>query len=287
MPVSPEAVVIGLGVVGLIALLAWYLLIKTEGVYLGWRVVIWLYDVYAQHYDRIKNFDPTYETLFLGRPIVACLRENPAPLVLDVATGTGRLPLILLEQEDFTGHVIGLDLSREMLFQAALKLAGYRGRFALIRQTATALPFPDDAFDLVTCLEALEFVPDAATVLREIVRVARPGAFVLITNRRGLDARLMPGKTFHVKALVGLLESLGLVNVEVERWQVDYDLIWALKPGESIQADRRTLEDVLRCPTCGAVEMIPLDGTAWVCTSCEQRAPVEEDGVIDLVRMIP
>ncbi len=286
MPVSPEAVVIGLGVVGLIALLAWYLLIKTEGVYLGWRVVIWLYDVYARRYDRIKKFDPTYEALFLGRPIVACLRENPAPLVLDVATGTGRLPLILLEQEDFAGHVIGLDLSREMLFQAALKLAGYRGRFALIRQTAMALPFPDDVFDLVTCLEALEFVPDAVTVLREIVRVARPGAFVLITNRLGLDARLMPGKTFSAKTLVGLLQSLGLVNVEVERWQVDYGLIWALKPGDSRLSGGRALEDVLRCPACGAVEMIPLNGAAWVCASCERRVPVGDDGVIDLARLV-
>ncbi|MBN1966977.1 MAG: hypothetical protein JW910_20155, partial [Anaerolineae bacterium] len=111
--------------VALLGVVAWALLIKSEGVYLGWRIVVWLYDLYAHRYDRIKDNDHTYETFFIARPILLRLHDVPEPLVLDVATGTARLPFTLLEQDDFAGRVIGLDLSRQMLFRAAVKLYGF------------------------------------------------------------------------------------------------------------------------------------------------------------------
>ncbi len=46
-------------------LFVWWLLITTEGVYLGRRVVIWLYDVYARRYDRIKQYDAGWEAATL------------------------------------------------------------------------------------------------------------------------------------------------------------------------------------------------------------------------------
>ena len=101
----------------------WYLLVTTEGVYLGRRVVIWLYDVYARRYDRIKNFDAEWETIMLARPILNALRTVERPLLLDVATGTARLPLTLVGEDDFRGHVVGLDYSRQMLRVAAEKLS--------------------------------------------------------------------------------------------------------------------------------------------------------------------
>ncbi len=276
----------GILLAALLAALGWYLLIKTEGVYLGWRVVIWLYDLYAGRYDRIKSFDRTYETLFLARPIINRLRSLRAPLVLDVATGTGRLPLALLEQEDFQGQVVGLDLSRKMLFQAAVNLAGCPRRYDLVWHTAAKLPFPDETFDLVTCLEALEFLPHPRVGLRELVRVVRGGGTLLITNRRGRTARLlMPGRIFSTETLLALMqEELGLVDIRVERWQIDYDLVWARKPGESPPVEARPLWEIVRCPRCGAVEMVPLSTGEWVCTACEVRVPVGEDGVLELFR---
>jgi ubiquinone/menaquinone biosynthesis C-methylase UbiE len=265
----------------LIAIVLWWLLIKTEGVYLGRRTVIWLYDVYARRYDAIKQFDPFGEEAYLARPILSRLGEVHAPLILDVATGTGRLPLALLQVPTFQGRIVALDLSRRMLTVAAEKLAPYGNRVVLLHHAAESLPFPDDTFDLVTCLEALEFMMDPRRVLRELVRVLRPGGLMVITNRQGRDATLMPGHTFLHARLERLLhDDLGLADVAIEVWQMDYRLVWAVKPGSSPSPGPLPLEEVWRCPRCGAVKLIPVEG-GWRCLSCEVRVPMGEDGVIE------
>ena len=48
--------------------LAHWLLIRTEGVFLGRRVVVWLYDLAAERYDAIKQFDPDTESAFVTWP---------------------------------------------------------------------------------------------------------------------------------------------------------------------------------------------------------------------------
>jgi SAM-dependent methyltransferase len=197
--------------------------------------------------------------------------------VLDVATGTGRLPLALLHHAHFQGRVIGLDLSRRMLAHAASKLD--RNRARLLWSPAETLPFPDNTFDVVTCLESLEFMENPDAVLWEAVRVLRPGGLLLITNRR--TARLMPGKTWKEADFESLFKALNMSEAILERWQVDYDLIWSLKSGESVPTLARPLAEVLRCPCCEAVRMIEEERT-WRCENCNCRVRVGEDGVIEL-----
>ncbi len=264
---------------GLVIVL-WWLLVITEGVYLGRGVVIALYDLYARRYDRIKQYDPVTESRYLARPLIESLPTR-APLVLDVATGTGRLPLALLSEPDFQGRIVALDLSRRMLAVAAEKLAPYGQRVTLLHHSAERLPFPDGAFDLVTCLEALEFMPRPRDVLSELVRVVRPGGLLLLTNRRGRDARLMPGHTWSDAQLERLLRALGAVHVEIAAWQLDYSLVWALKAGRSAIRGARPLEEVWRCPACGALEMLPVVG-GWRCLACEVHVPRAADGVAEV-----
>jgi ubiquinone/menaquinone biosynthesis C-methylase UbiE/ribosomal protein S27AE len=275
-----------LGVLGLAAVaLAWWLLVITEGVYLGRVVVVWLYDLYARRYDRIKRFDRQDEAFFLGQRVLRALNGVRAPLVLDVATGTGRLPQALMETPTFNGKVCGLDLSRRMLGVAAAKLAGYGDRTRLLWQEAERLPFPDGAFDLVACVEALEFFEDQLVVLAEIVRVLRPGGVLLSTRRRSRDAFLMPGKALREEALAALLSGLGMEAVEFWPWQVDYNMLWARKPGAPTAArgNARPLVEVLHCPQCGAAAMIEgADGLR--CGQCGARYPIAADGVIELHR---
>jgi ubiquinone/menaquinone biosynthesis C-methylase UbiE len=213
-----------------LALFLYWLLGITEGAYLGPWVVAWLYDLSASRYDAIKRFDPGDENYFLALPLRQALGDVRAPIVLDVATGTGRLPHALLRQPDFQGRVIGLDLAWRMLRLAQRKLRHHRSRLCLIHQNAAGLPFVDGAFDAVTCLEALEFLASPRAALLDMTRVLRPGGVLLVTNRVNWEAWLMPGKAFSGPALRALLESLGLTRIEIQRWQECYDLVWARKP---------------------------------------------------------
>jgi demethylmenaquinone methyltransferase/2-methoxy-6-polyprenyl-1,4-benzoquinol methylase len=101
-------------------------------------------------------------------------------LVLDVATGTAGVARQLVRE---TGcRVIGIDQSQGMLDTARRKLAAgppaTAERISLLRASAEHLPFPERHFDGVTFTYLFRYVPDPAATLSEIVRTARPGAFV-------------------------------------------------------------------------------------------------------------
>lgn len=218
--------VIGLALLGAAA---YWLFILTEGAYLGQRVVVVLYDRCASRYDAIKRVPPHDDAHHLARPLLEALRGVESPLVLDVAVGTGRLPLALLRQWDFAGRTVGLDLSQQMLNIGRCKTNARYGGLALTRADAMALPFPAGAFDAVTCVEALELLPNPRYALLELVRVLRPGGQLLVTNRVGVDAYFFPGRAFRRNGLEKRLRTMGLTSVRTRRWQVHYDLIQAQK----------------------------------------------------------
>ena len=107
----------------------------------------------------------------------------------------------------------------------------HRDRVTWVWQHAVPLPFEDNTFDLVTCLEALEFMPSTPAALREFIRVLKPGGLLLVTNRTGSGRRLMPGKTYGQDQFETLLQSLQQTDITTQVWQYDYDLVWSMKPG--------------------------------------------------------
>lgn len=271
--------VLGLALLGL---LLYWLLVITEGTYLGPRIVTVLYDWSARHYERIKRYDLADEQWFLGIPLARALELIPAPLVLDVATGTGRLPRALLCQPGFRGRIIGLDLARGMLREAVKRTAQFKDRLTYIWQDARKLPFEEDTFDAVTCLEALEFTPDPVEVLAELVRVLRPGGVLLVTNRIGRDARLMPGRAFPRSEFEHVMAQFPLEDIKVRSWQVDYDLAWAIKTGEPRGGSIRPLPEILRCPVCRGG--LSREAQSLRCTDCARTYPIAQDGVIEMAR---
>jgi len=265
------------GVIGTVVALLYWQLIIAEGTYLGQRVVTWLYDLAASRYDSIKGFDDSMEDLFLGEPIAAALRSKPIPLVLDVGTGTGRLPITLLRQPNFHGRLFAIDDSTKMLRIAVGRLKQYGDRVWIMKRSAISLPFQDDSFDAVVALEMLEFTPDPEKVLMEMVRVLVPGGLLVTTRRRGRDAFLIPGKTHSVGSLTHTLSSLGVTNIRIESWQLDYDLVWGHRSGFDVDSSAEPLE-VLLCPQCDQ-SGLHQSSQGIVCVRCGHSI-AEADGIM-------
>jgi ubiquinone/menaquinone biosynthesis C-methylase UbiE len=209
-------------------LLAYWELWICEGTHLGQRFVVWLYDLAATRYDDIKQFNTIWERQFLAEPVRQILGQLPDGLVLDVGSGTGRLARSLLQLPNVDATVICLEPSVRMTELGVNRTP--KDRAPWLRAWSIPLPFPADTFDLVASLEILEFTPKPKKTLQELIRVLRPGGWLMITNRVGWEAPLILGKTYPRAQFPGVLEEMGLVEVKDFRWQKTYDLIWARKP---------------------------------------------------------
>ena len=158
-----------------------------------------------------------------------------------------------------------------MLEQAALKFdaTGTMERVHLVHHPAVPLPFADASVDAVAMLEALEFLPDRDQALQEMVRVLRPGGWLVISNRVGIDATLMPGRVDAPEEFEARLEALGLERVFTKAWQTYYSLVWARKPGE--MPTREEVPDwrgTLVCPQCDSAGTWCPNASRLRCETC-------------------
>lgn len=113
--------------------------------------------------------------------MVYMAKTDPRAVVLDVATGTGNTALAFAP---FVGRVIGIDLTPEMLSEAAdLTRQRHVDNLDLCMAEVMALPFPDSAFDLVLNRRAAHHFLDIKGALREMSRVLRPGGVMAIDDR--------------------------------------------------------------------------------------------------------
>ncbi|MCG2769711.1 MAG: class I SAM-dependent methyltransferase [Anaerolineae bacterium] len=216
----------------LLALMSWLLVLVAEEAYLGDRAVAFLYDRAAGVYDTVKARSARHDSRRVALPLARALSGVPRPLILDVATGTGRLPLLMASQRGFAGRIIGLDLSANMLAEARRKTEGLPDAISLLREDALTLSFGDNTFDAVTCLEGLELFSRPEAALREMARVLRSGGVLLISNRVGPETILLPGRTYREGQIRTILRGLSFTSVQVKRWQQHYDLVWATNTGE-------------------------------------------------------
>ncbi|MGA7835617.1 MAG: class I SAM-dependent methyltransferase [Acidimicrobiales bacterium] len=97
--------------------------------------------------------------------------------VLDVACGPGTVTRLAAHRVGPSGRVTGCDLSPAMLELARSKVPSDASALIdYLECSADTLGVPDDAFDLVTCQQGLQFFSDRRAALADMRRVLRPGA---------------------------------------------------------------------------------------------------------------
>ncbi|GAA3796110.1 class I SAM-dependent methyltransferase [Amycolatopsis tucumanensis] len=120
------------------------------------------------------------------RRAVADLAPPAGGVVADIACGTGRALPELRDAVGPGGTVLGVDVTPEMLAEAAAR--GRHRVAALLLGDALHLPFRTGALDAVFAAGLVSHLPDPVDGLRELARVCRPGGRLALFHPVGRAA---------------------------------------------------------------------------------------------------
>lgn len=106
---------------------------------------------------------------------------DAAERVLDVATGSGLIPLTLAGRPRWQGRIVGLDITPSMLERGRQALAGQTSVIDLVCGSGMEMPFTPASFDLAICCLGTHHM-DVPRLLAEMARVLRPGGRLVMAD---------------------------------------------------------------------------------------------------------
>ena len=204
-------------------------------------------DLAHRWWDKESEFRPLHQINPLRLAWIADIAELKGKRVLDVGCGGG----ILADAMARSGaDVLGIDLSTKALRVAqlhALEAQTEGVEYREVSAEALALEAPG-SFDVVTCMEMLEHVPDPSLVVQACATLVKPGGHVFFsTINRNAKAYLF--------AVVGAEYILNLLP----RGTHDYAKL--IKPSELAGYCRSSDLDVMRTK---GLQYNPLTKRYWL-----------------------
>ena len=170
----------------------------------------------SRRYDRLAaRWDRVLQRLGLPRAYEAATALADGGRALDCGTGTGAMSRALARVCPTPFELDAIDASPRMLQHARLRFDEAGIAATLRKGDVCTLPYPDDTFDLVMTAHVLEHLAEPAGALAEMVRVLKPGGWLVASVTR----RSIPGMWIHLK-----WRTHRLTEVELERWLRDADL---------------------------------------------------------------
>lgn len=145
------------------------------------------FTVLAQHYEQIMDRElGGFLSATYGQFIERFLDLAPVDAddrVLDLATGTARIPRELVDRSRGGGGIVGLDITPAMLEQARDRCSA--GRYAkaiyLVCASGAAVAFAADTFDVVVCGFGAHHM-DLHDMLSEQRRVLKDGGWLVLAE---------------------------------------------------------------------------------------------------------
>lgn len=137
-----------------------------------------------KHFDgQASEYDSRNTAYYSKYPKISCkdvadrLVNLKYDSLLDIGCGTGYL--IELLQNRKKADYYGLDLSPEMLKMAKAK---FGNDVTLKEGEADSLPYKDDTFDVVTCIQSFHHYPYPEKAMSEVYRVLKPGGLYILSD---------------------------------------------------------------------------------------------------------
>ena len=139
--------------------------------------------------------------------------------ICDCGIGTAAFSLAFAQAIAPTTHITGVDISPQMLKIAHQKLSQTNVSHQICQSDVRRLPFTDECFDGVISAHVLEHLPNPEQGLKEIVRVLRPEApLILAVTQPKLIGRLIQwhwgNRCFSPEELSELMHEVGLINLQ-------------------------------------------------------------------------
>jgi demethylmenaquinone methyltransferase/2-methoxy-6-polyprenyl-1,4-benzoquinol methylase len=129
------------------------------------------------------------------REAIQALKLAPGSQGLDAGCGIGLQALLLAEAIGPTGHITGLDTSREFLqyAQNVVENSPLSGRITFKEGDVNKLPFDDNTFNWVWSVDCVGYPTEENPIstLKELARVVKPGGTVAILGWS--SQMLLPG----------------------------------------------------------------------------------------------
>ena len=182
-----------------------------------------------------------------GNPqAIAAMRAGE--VVIDLGSGAGFDCFLAAQQVGPTGHVIGVDITHEMLQKArenAAKIAVTNVEFRL--GELEHLPIADNTADVVISNCVINLVPDKAQVFREVFRVLKPGRRVAVSDivsTAPLPTDIRADPSFICGCVAGAasieqiqdwLTETGFADVDITAKSESRELIESWAPGRGIE----------------------------------------------------
>jgi len=163
-----------------------------------------------QMFDKVSsNYDFLNRLLTFGidvswrKKVVKFVEDHKAKRILDIATGTGDLAIMLAKIN--SEKVIGLDISEGMLAVGKKKIdqLGLNEKVEMILGDSEELPFEDGSFDAITVGFGVRNFENLEQGLSEIYRVLKPnGTFVVLETSQPTSFPIKQGYLFYSKYVI-------------------------------------------------------------------------------------
>ena len=162
-----------------------------------------------------KNYDGLNRVISLGidvkwrKKVVKIVGKNKPKQILDIATGTGDLALMMAELSP--DKIIGLDISEGMLAVGKEKIAkvNLSEKIEMVVGDSEEMPFDDDTFDAITVSFGVRNFANLDKGIKEIARVLKPsGVLVILETSNPMKFPFKQGYKLHTHLFLPIIGKL-------------------------------------------------------------------------------
>jgi len=170
----------------------------------------------ATMFDNIsKNYDGLNRVISFGidvswrKKVVKLVSKNNPQQILDIATGTGDLALMMSQLNP--KKIIGLDISEGMLEVGKQKItkANLTEQIEMVVGDSENMPFDDNTFDAITVSFGVRNFANLDKGLTEIRRVLKPnGTFVILETSNPTKFPFKQGYKFYTSFILPIIGKI-------------------------------------------------------------------------------